>query len=116
MFFKCIANKENENTDYEILSSKVDDINFYDILYDYLSKFDFKKTSVKNKLLLIDLSKGFNLKSAYTTNGENNIEKAYDNLVLNNKKIDDVIYKKVKKKSLVIKIRIFSRKQKSCLI
>ena len=39
--------------------------------------------------------KGFKLKSVYTTNGENNIEKAYDDLVFNNKKIDDVLYKKV---------------------
>ena len=29
-FFKYIANKEKDNIDYEILSSKVDDINFYD--------------------------------------------------------------------------------------
>ena len=28
--FKCIVNKEKDNIDYEILSSKVDDINFYD--------------------------------------------------------------------------------------
>ena len=39
--------------------------------------------------------KGFKLKSVYTTKGENNIEKAYDDLVLNNKKID-IFYKKVK--------------------
>ena len=39
--------------------------------------------------------KGFKLKSVYTTKGENNIEKAYDDLVFNNKKIDDVLYKKV---------------------
>ena len=31
-----------------------------------------------------------------TTKGENNIEKAYDDLVWNNKKIDDALYKKVK--------------------
>ena len=30
--------------------------------------------------------KGFKLKSVYTTEGENNIEKAYDDLVLNDKK------------------------------
>ena len=29
-FFEYIANKEKENIDHEILSSKVDDINFYD--------------------------------------------------------------------------------------
>ena len=31
-FFEYIANKEKENIDHEILSSKVDDINFYDKL------------------------------------------------------------------------------------
>ena len=39
-FFKYIANKEKDNIDYEILSSKVDDINFYDrygTLYNYLN-------------------------------------------------------------------------------
>ena len=41
--------------------------------------------------------KGFKLKSVYTTEGENNIEKAYDDLVLSDKKIDDILYKKVKK-------------------
>ena len=29
-FFKCIAEREKDNIDYKILSSKVDDINFYD--------------------------------------------------------------------------------------
>ena len=29
-FFKYIANKEKDNIEYEILSSKVDDINLYD--------------------------------------------------------------------------------------
>ena len=38
--------------------------------------------------------KGFKLKSAYPTRGENNLEKAYDDLVLSNKRIDDVLYKK----------------------
>ena len=41
------------------------------------------------------LSKGFKLKSFYTTKGENNIEMAYEDLVFNDKKIDDVIYKKL---------------------
>ena len=41
-----------------------------------------------------DLSKGFKLKSAYTK-GKNNIENAYDDLVFNNKKTGDVVYKKV---------------------
>ena len=40
-----------------------------------------------------DLSQGFKLKTVCTTKGENNTEKAYDDLVLNNKKID-VLYKK----------------------
>ena len=42
-----------------------------------------------------DLSKGFKFKSVYTTKGKDNTKKAYDNLVLNDKKIDDVLYKKV---------------------
>ena len=40
-FFKYIANKEKENIDYKILSSKVDDIDFYhgyNTLYDYFFK------------------------------------------------------------------------------
>ena len=73
---------------------------FYDnTLQDYLNhffKFSVKEISIKNKSSLNDLSKGFKLKSVYTTKGENNIEKAYDGLVFNNKKIDDVLYKKVK--------------------
>ena len=40
--------------------------------------------------------KGFKLKSVYSTKGKINMEKAYDDLVFNNKKIDDVLYKKVK--------------------
>ena len=40
---------------------------------------------------------GFNLKSIYTTDGKNNIENASDDLILNNKKIDDALYKNVKK-------------------
>ena len=62
-------------------------------------KFNFgvEETLIKNKSFWKDLSKGFKLKSVYTTNGKNNIEKAYDDLVLNNKKIDDVLYKNVKK-------------------
>ena len=101
-FFKYIANKEKDNIDYEILSSKVDDINFYDrynTLYNYLnyfSKLSAEEISIKNKSFLDDLSKGFKLKSVYTTKGENNIEKTYDDLVFNNKKIDDVLFKKVK--------------------
>ena len=61
----------------------------------YFSKFSADEISVKNKSFLEDLSKGFKLKSAYITEGKNNIEKAYDDLVLNNKKNNDVLYKKV---------------------
>ena len=92
-FFEYIANKEKENIDHEILSSKVDDINFYDrynTLYNYLNycfKFSAEEISIKNKSILEDLSKGFKLKSVYTTKGENNIEKTYDDLVFNNKKL-----------------------------
>ena len=117
-FFKYIANEEKNNIDCEILSSKVDDINFYDrygALYNYFSKFNAEEISIKNKSFLEDLSKGFKLKSVYTTEGKNNTEKAYDDLVLNNKKTDDAFYKNVKK-SLVMRIKTFFRKQKSCLI
>ena len=94
-FFQYIANKEKENINYEILSNKVDGINFYDrynTLYNYLSEFNLEETSIKDKLFLEDLSKGFNLKKGYTENGKNNIEKAYD-FVLGNKKIDNILYK-----------------------
>ena len=100
-FYKYIANEEKDNIDYKILSYKVDDINFYDrynTLYNYLndfSKLSAGKISIKNKSFLKDLLKGFKLKSVYTKN-ENNIENACDDLVFNNKKIDDVLYKKVK--------------------
>ena len=61
----------------------------------YFFKAGARKISIKNKSFLKDLVKGLKLKSVYTTKGENNIEKAYDDLVLNNKKID-IFYKKVK--------------------
>ena len=98
-FFGYIAKKEKENINYEILLNKVDGINFYhkyNKLYNYLVKFSLEKTSIKNKSFLKDLSKGFNLKKGYTKNGENYIEKAYNNFVLGNKKIDDVFYKDAK--------------------
>ena len=78
-FSKYIAKKEKNKIDYEILSSKVDDINFYDrynTLYNYLNyffNFSVEETLTKNKSLLKDLLKGFKLKSVYTTKGENNI-------------------------------------------
>ena len=67
-------------------------------MYNYLNyffKFIVKEISIKNKSSLKGLSKEFKLKSFYTTKGENNIEMAYENLVFNDKKIDDVIYKKL---------------------
>ena len=99
-FFKYLANKETNDVDYEILSSKVDDINFYDrygTLYNYLNcsfKPRAKQISIKNKSFFEDLSKGFKLKSVYNTGGKSNTEKAYDDLVLNNKTIDDMLCKK----------------------
>ena len=52
----------------------------------YFSKLSAGEISIKNKSFLKDLSKGFKLKSVYTTKGENNIEKTYYDLVLSNKK------------------------------
>ena len=62
----------------------------------FFFKSSAEEISLKNKSFLKDLLKGFKLKSVYTTEGGNNIEKAYDDLVLNDKKIDDILYKKVK--------------------
>ena len=79
-FFKYIANEEKNNIDYEILSIKVDNINFYDrygTLYNYLnyfSKFSAEEISIKNKSFLEDPWKGFKLKSVYTTGDKNNAE------------------------------------------
>ena len=97
-FFKYIANKEENGVDYKILLSKVHDINFYDrynTSYNYLnyfSKLSAEEISIKNKSFLKNLSKGFKLKSVYTTKGKNNIEKVYDDLFFN--KFDDALYKK----------------------
>ena len=69
-------------------------------MYNYLNyffKFSVEEISIKNKSFLKDLSKGFKLKSVYTTKGENNIKKAYYDLVFNNNKIDEVLYKNVNK-------------------
>ena len=52
----------------------------------FFFKSSAEEISLKNKSFLKDLLKGFKLKSVYTTEGENNIEKAYDDLVLNDKK------------------------------
>ena len=74
-----------------------------------------KKNSKRDKSFLEDLSKRFKLKSVYTTKGENNTEKTYDDLVLNNKKVIMCFTKMQNKKSLVIAVKMFFRKQKSCL-
>ena len=79
--------------------------------FNYLSKVSVEEISIKNKSFLKDLSKEFKLKSIYTTNGEKNIEKAYNDLVFNNKKIDDVFYKNVKK-GLSDKNNIFQEAKK----
>ena len=56
-------------------------------MYNYFPKLNnIEEISIKNKSFLKDLSKGFKFKSVYTTKGGNNIEKAYDDLVLNDKK------------------------------
>ena len=103
-FFKYIANKEKSSIDYELLSSKVADINFYyryGTLYNYLDdllKSDVERISKKNQLFLEDLSKGLMLKKAYAISRKNiiNTEKTHDDLVLNDKKID-VFYKNADK-------------------
>ena len=101
--FLSILLIKKKTIDYEILSSEVGDINFYDrynTLYNYLnyfSNFSAEEISIKNKSFLEDLSKGFKLKSVYIAKGENNTEKAYDDLFLSNKKSDDVFYKNAKK-------------------
>ena len=69
-------------------------------MYNYLNYFStssVEKILIKNKSFLEDLLKGFNLKNHYTKKVENNIEGAYDGLVLKNKKIDDIFFKNVKR-------------------
>ena len=56
-------------------------------MHNCLSEFNLEKTSIKNKLFLEHLLKGFKPKSRYTKKGKNNIEKASDNLFLGNKKL-----------------------------
>ena len=69
-FLSILLIKKENNIDYEIFSSKVDDINFYDrynTLYNYFnhfSKFSTGEILVKNESFLEDLWKGFKLKSA----------------------------------------------------
>ena len=64
----------------------------------YLFESGAEESSIKNKSILEDLLKGIKLKTVYITNGENNMGKAYDDLVSNNKKIDDVAFKNVDNK------------------
>ena len=62
-FFKYIANKGKTSIYYEMLWSKVADINFYDkydTLYEYFNH--LLGSGVEKKLFLEDLSKGFSLK------------------------------------------------------
>ena len=90
--FLSILLIKKKTIDYEILSSEVGDINFYDrynTLYNclnYLSNFSAEEISIKNKSFLEDLSKGFKLKSVYITEGKNNTEKVYNDFFLSNKK------------------------------
>ena len=101
IFFQNTADDEEESIDYKILSSEVKAIKFlerYSTLYKYLNHFfrsGAEEISKKDKSFLEDLLKWFILKKAYATprTDINNIEKAYSDLVLNNKKIDDVFYK-----------------------
>ena len=116
--FLSILLINKKKIDYKILSSKGDDINFcdrYNTLYNYLNyffKFSIEETLIKNESFLKDLSNRFKLKSAYTTKAKNNIKKAYDDLVFNNKKIDDVFYKNVKKELSDRKKNIFQEAKK----
>ena len=57
-------------------------------------EFNTEKFFKRDKSFLEVLSKGFKPKSAYTTGGKNNTKKAYNDFVLNDKKIGDVLYKK----------------------
>ena len=56
-------------------------------MHNYLNYFykpnNVEEIWIKNKSFWEDLSKGFKLKNVYITKGENNIEKAYDDLVFN---------------------------------
>ena len=116
--FLSILLINKKKIDYKILSSKGDDINFcdrYNTLYNYLNyffKFSIEETLIKNESFLKDLSNRFKLKSVYTTKAKNNIKKAYDDLVFNNKKIDDVFYKNVKKELSDRKKNIFQEAKK----
>ena len=62
-----------------------------------------------------DLLKRLMLKTVYTTGDISNTEKADNGLVLNDKKIDDVLYKEANKEFSDRNKNIF-QEQKSCLI
>ena len=104
-FFKHIVDGGKNDVDSEILSSNVNDINFYDrcgTLYEYLNhllEFDMERISKRDKSFLKDLLKGFKIKKAYDTliKNRDNVEKVYDYLVLKNKASHDVLYKNVYK-------------------
>ena len=123
-FFKYIADKVKHSIDYELLSSKVADINFYyryGTLFNYLDdllKSDVERISIKNQLFLEDLSKGFMFKKVYAISRKNitNTEKTHNDLVLNDKKKLVMCFTKMQTNSLVKKIKIFFKKQKICLI
>ena len=57
-----------------------------------------------------DLSKAFKIKSVYATEGKR-IQKAYHDFVLNNKKIDDVLYGKTNNE-LIDRNNIFQESKK----
>ena len=67
-FLSILLTKKKNDADYEILSFKVEGINFfnrYGTLYNYLNcvfKFSAEEISTKNKSFLEDLSKVFKLK------------------------------------------------------
>ena len=111
-FFKHIVDGGKNDVDSEILSSNVNDINFYDrcgTLYEYLNhllEFDMERISKRDKSFLKDLLKGFKIKKTYDTliKNRDNVEKVYDYLVLKNKATHDVLYKNVYK--------VFSNKEK----
>ena len=104
-FFKHIVDGGKNDVDSEILSSNVNDINFYDrcgTLYEYLNhllEFDMERISKRDKSFLKDLLKGFKIKKTYDTliKNRDNVEKVYDYLVLKNKATHDVLYKNVYK-------------------
>ena len=93
-FIQNTADGEENSIDYKILSSKIKAINFFDrysTLYKYLNHFfrsGSKEISKKDKSFLEDLLKCFMLKkvSATPRRDINDTEKAYNDLVLNNKK------------------------------